>query len=152
MSYTSMIKRILLGSTPTAGRGTAGPYITCAPINAALKQLVDHATAGISKWGNMIELLAATANTSECWIEALVVELATAAGLFNIGLTMATGAGIFVAANSEVVVPAYGLAAAPTIYKLSPTPYIPAGQRIAAAAAGVAAKKVSVGVILSRRK
>lgn len=154
MSLGQWVKRILKSSVPTAVRAGGGTFITCAPANAALKQLAAHATGGISKWGKMIELLAATANTTDCWIESLHVSQATASGEFNIALTQETGTATPTAGLIQAQLAAFVAAGTGggQDMRISPPIYVAAGQRIAAALAGTATKKVDVAVTISRNR
>lgn len=154
MSLSAFVKRLVSNVVPTQSRASGGPYITCAPANAAFKQLQAHATKGISAWGNMVELLSATANTTDCWVEAVMINQATAAMELNVAITMETGTGAPTAAQIEAIVPAYvdTGAAGQVIVPVKPPVYIPAGNRIAAALAGTATKKVDCAVIISRRR
>ena len=152
MSLSQWIKRIIHSAVPTTVRAGGGTFITCAPANAALKQLAAHATGGISKWGKMIELLAATANTADGWIESLHVSQATAAGEFNIALTQEAGTATPTAGLIQAQVPVYIAAGVQNDIPIKPPIYVAAGQRIAAALAGTATKKADVAVSISRNR
>lgn len=157
MSLPKFLLRTKKSITPTRNRATGGHFITIAPAIATTEtQLPVHTTAPtIGNWGNMTQLLAATANLTECWIEAIVLSQSTAApGEVRVGVTVALGAGILVEANAEAVVGAYVNTAAAipamAVVPLKPPVYIAAGNRIAAAVAGV--KKVDCYLIISRNK
>lgn len=153
MSAKRFIKRAFRSIVPLGTRATGGTYIEAAPANAAFKQLAAHATGGISKWGKMIELLAATANTTDCWIETLHIgQITAASGEYNIALTRETGTGTPTAAQIEAVLPLWLNSAIAGNIPIKPPIYIAAGQRIAAALAGTATKKLTVVATISRNR
>jgi len=143
------------GTVPLAIRAGGGTFVSAAPLGAAFKQLAAHATLGIAAYGNMITLLAATGNTTDAWVHAIVVGQATAAGEFNIAITQETGAGAPTAAQLQAVVPAFVEAAGVAgdlVLPVNPPVYFAAGTLIQAAIAGTATKKLDCAVILSRNR
>jgi hypothetical protein len=151
----AIIKRVHNNIVPTRNRVGGGTFVTCAPANAAFKQLAAHATATLTKFGGMIELLAATANTTDAWIEGLMVTESTTAQEANIAITREAGTGAPTAAQIEAQIPVYVDAAAVgggQFVPVTPSIYIPAGSRIAAALAGTTTKKLSVVACISRRR
>lgn len=150
-----LLKRTLKSITPQRNRATGGHFITVAQgIGITATQLPpDTGTATIGKWGDLQEILAATANLTDCWLESLVIsQCTTTASESLIGITTEAGTNALTYALAEAVV---GLFAPlntgqPVVIPLKPPLHIEAGQRIAAAIAGV--KKVDCYVIISRNK
>lgn len=151
MSFVSTIERLIRTVTPLRRRGLGGPFIQVIP-NGAAQQLPLHMTPGIAAWGALTQLLSATANTTDCWLETLVVSQATGAATeYNIGLTMEAGIAAPTVAQLEGCFGGFmGLTLDQHFHKIDPPIYIRQGQRIAAALAGT--KKVDVWVIISRNK
>lgn len=151
MGLKATLETVAKSITPIGRRQGRGAFIQCAP-NGASKQLPGHATPAINKWGNLTELLSATANTTECWIEGIVVSQATAAAEFFVGLSIEPGAAAPTVAEFQAVLAGYQGAAPLTSSYLPVRPpvHIPANTHIAAALAGT--KKVDCWVIISRNK
>jgi hypothetical protein len=153
----SFIKRALLSVVPTALRAVGGTFVTMVPTGAGIVQaapltLTAHATAAW-KYGGVGAMIAATANTTECWIEGVVVSNATAVNQqYFIAITTATG--ITAAAQVLAEVPA-------DLPATTDQNVIPLGQRIrippnvpinCALACSSAGKSADVQLIVSRQK
>lgn len=151
------IKRALAVLTPLYNRATGGTFTTMLPTGAGIVQaaplvLTAHATAAW-KYGGVGAVIAATANTTECWIEGIQVSGATAvAGQYFVAITTATA--ITAAAQILVEVPT-------DLALVTDVNNIPIGQRVrippnvaigVALAGAVAAKKAAVHVVISRQK
>lgn len=148
MGLAAIAKRLIRSVTPLRRRALGGPFIQCLPNGAA--QLVDlHATPALNKWGDVTVLLATGANTTDCWVEAVVCsEIATAAEL-NVAITM-QATGIAVTADFEAVVAGYLNTADCIVIPIDPPVYIRAGSALSIVAAGT--KAWDVWVIISREK
>ena len=160
MSWFQFVERAFKSIVPTANRATGGSWIETVPRMAVSKQLLGGvmpvatgtATSAWAGWGLLVELLAAGANTTECWIEGLLVlDLLTEAGAaetgtVDIGITMEAGAAAPTTAQLEAQVSAYlicGAAGGPyaKYIPLDPPIYIPPDIRIACALNSISASK-----------
>ena len=157
MGLAAMIKRILISVTGMSTRAGGGTFITFVPTGAGLlgaaSLTLTTNTATAWAYGAIGALIAATANTTEGWIEGLVISVpSTATKEWCVAITSATA--ITAAAQIEAEVPMYiGIATDEIYVKLSPPVHIPANTVINAAAAGaVKNKTLNVYAVISRSK
>jgi len=162
MSLGVFVKRIVRSVTPTATRANGGVYYETLPrggaiTGAAAKTLTAHATAAY-KFGARAVVLAATANTADCWAEGVVISNNNTAKQVYI-VAVSTGTGAITAGNQvfgEVL--AYLNTATGTAresqYLPFPEPvYIPANVAISlAAACSSAGKTVDAHLVVTRNK
>lgn len=151
------IKRILNTITPLVNRAGGGTFTTMVPTGAGILQAAPLTlTAGaVATWGYgaVAAAIAATANTTESWIEGVMVSNATSAGKqYFVAITTATA--IVAAAQILAEVPA-------DLALVTSMNLIPLGQRIrippnvaigCALAASVKGKKADVQLVISRQK
>jgi len=163
MGFISALKNLHHSLIPTENRADGGTWTTNVPLLAAAKQLeqtdcaAGSGAAITTSWmgfGGMVELLAATANTTECWIEAieasnfLTEAPAAGAGTVDIAITMEAGTAVPTAAQVQAYVPFYLSCATGGPFAkyvpLDPPIFIPRGQRIACAMNSSLASKRTV--------
>lgn len=151
------IKRALNSIVPTLTRGNGGTFITTIPTGAgivkAAGKTLTAGTAATWGWGAVVALIAATANTTECWVEGVVLSNATsAAKQYLVAITTATA--ITAAAQILAAVPG-------DLALVTSENEVPLGQRIrippnvaigCALAASVKGKAADVSLVISRQK
>lgn len=156
MGLPAEVKRLFRSILPQVNRGGAGIFVTCLPtgaglLGAAAKTLTGKATA--LNYGAVVTVISATANTTECWVEGIVMaNPQTADKEYYVAVTTATA--ITAAAQIAAEVPYHASL-------VTDVKYIPLGQRVlipANVALGLATcgevggKTIDVWVVISRNK
>ncbi len=156
----AFIKRMLSSITPWLTRANGGTFVTFIPHGAGLASIAPtqlQAATGVgSTWafGAVVTAISATANTTECWIEGIILSAATTAALqYQVAITTATA----ITAVGQVLAEVPGdlaLTTSRNVIPLNQRIYVPAGKQIgmAIATATTAGKKASAQLIISRQK
>ena len=160
MGLGASIKRTIHSVTPTSMRNTGGIFITHLPTGAGTltADAVVPAAAGTFAYGAVKAVISATANTTECWVEGIVVSTPSAGLLdYYVAVTTATAIATGTAALPIIAAEVGGYIGLVTDYK-----YWPLGQRVfipanvqlgvALATAGTGAKTLEVQLVISRNK
>ena len=150
MSWWSEITRALKGMTPRELTGVVTTSFV--PNLAAAKQMT--AAVGANTYGDLEELLADVGNTSDCWVEALVlVAPDKKTEHFSVCLSREAAGAAPTAIEAEV--PTFAettvLADYQEIVLIKPPCYFPSGTGIrAACSAETGSQKISAWAIISR--
>ena len=157
MGLAQHIHRIVNSVIPVSQRSSGGVYYTFLPTGAGLlgaKPVTLTAHTGTAyKYGAVATVISATANTTECWIEGVVLSAPNAAKL-NWMIAVTTATAITAASQIAAELPAYLAATAEQLPLILPAPvYIPANKAIGlAAGSSSAGKTVNAYVIISRNR
>ena len=161
MSLASFVKRTIWSVTPLVTRPNGGVFLTHLPTGAgtktaAAKALTAHATAA-NQYGGVAAVITATANTTECWVEGVVIANPSAAKkqyhvLVTTATAIVTGAAGLPNVFAEVVTEP-GLTTDCHYVAVPQRVYIPAGVAInLALACSTAAATCDAYLVISRNK
>lgn len=157
MGLIAAVKRSFWSIVPLVNRGGAGVFVTCLPTGAGLLgagaiTLTGKATA--LNYGAVVTAISAIANTTECWIEAIVLANPQVAKKdYYVAVTTAVAITAAAQIAAEVSWNRPGLVTDAVVLPLGQRVFIPANVAIGLALAeSSGGKTCDAWVVISRNK